>query len=118
MSIETDFLAVIAGDAAVAALVGAKVAIGAAPESDPPPYVVVTFQRVPEYTLDGDLAFEEVFPSVQCWATTAAQANAVADAVTAALHASSDYAIEQRSVAFDPDTQLDAAVLTCQDIAV
>ncbi|MGL5785155.1 MAG: tail completion protein gp17 [Alphaproteobacteria bacterium] len=117
MTIETDFLDLIRNDTGVQALVGTKVSMNAAEEEDPPPYIVVTFRRVPEYSLDGP-AFETVFPVVQCWGQTSLQANTIADAVTSALHADgSDYCVEERATAFDPDVQFDCAALTCSDIA-
>lgn len=112
MSAETDFRALLVGNAGVTALVGTKVAQNAMPPDKAPPFVVFTATHNPSYGLDGTLLDDEVTFDVQCWATTSLTADAVADAIDAALPAS--HAVVGRASGYDSELNLDCTVLTIQ----
>lgn len=113
MSAETDFRVALASHAPLTALVGTRIAINAIEQGQPAPYVVFTATHAPVYGLADTLLGDVVTFEAQCWAPTAVQASAVADAVTAAL------LIAQapptgRSTGYDPDLALDAVVITTE----
>jgi hypothetical protein len=115
MTIESDIRDILLADAAVSAEVGARVALNASGEQDVEPRVVITVQRTPDYGLDNThLATLATF-TLQVWAKTSVHANTVADKVTAALYAQG-YLVSTRATGFDPDTELDAVVLTVEHI--
>ena len=113
MSAETDFRTVLAGYAGLTALVGARIAQNAVPQGADLPYVAFTAQHNPDFGLDNTLLSNGVTLSIECWAATAAAADAVADQVRAALLAAG-VVCTARATAFDPEVGLDATVLTAE----
>ena len=85
MSIEADFRATLAAHAPLTALVGTRIALNAAPEGAVMPLVVFSSSHDRTLGLDNSLLADRAELAVQCWAETAAAAESVADAVTAAV---------------------------------
>jgi len=116
MSVETDFRALLAGNASVTALVGTRIALNAVPEDAALPLVVYAVSHDRTVGLDGTLLAEQCSVAVQCWADTATAADAVADAVVAAIAtaAAGQAAVLARSTTFDPEMGLDGTELTVE----
>jgi len=115
VSAEDDFRATLAANASLVSLVGDRVSQNAIPEGSDLPAVVFTSSHDRQLSLMGDLLADEVTFSVECWATTAAVADAVADAVMEALNGAPSEAavgVLSRSSATDGELGLDATVLT------
>lgn len=86
MSAESDVYAALANDAGLSALVAGRIFPDAIPEESPLP--AIAFVRAGGekfYGLDNSLHAERVRMRVVCWAETRTAANAIGDAVTAAL---------------------------------
>lgn len=113
MSAQTDFRAALAGYAPLTALVGTRIAQNAVPQGADLPYVAFTAQHTPDLGLDNTLLANGVTFSIECWAQTAAQADAVADQVRAALLAEG-VVCTSRSTSYDPEVGLDATVLVAE----
>lgn len=117
MSAETDLRALLAGHAGVAALVGNNIAHNAIGSPTPPPYVVFTCSHTPVLGLDSAMLVDQCLFSVQCWGKTAANAEAVADAVQAALAtapAARGVATTARASGYDDELGFDATILTVE----
>ena len=115
MSIETDFRALLAAHAPLTALVGARIALNAVPEGSAFPLVVFAASHDRINGLDGLLLADNCSLAVQCWADSAAAADAVADAVLAAVEtapAARSATVADRSTTFDPDLGADGVTLT------
>lgn len=115
MSAETFTYSTLSGAAAVTAIVGsganARIYPDEAAQEAAPPLIV--FERGssdPEYTLDNTLATTRVRMNVTCWAATRIAAEALGDAVAAAMLAATVPTAERDS-AFDAETQSYAAIL-------
>ena len=113
MSAETDFRAVLAGYAGLTALVSTRIAQNAVPQGASLPYVAFTAQHTPDFGLDNTKLANGVTFAVECWAETAASADAVADQVEAALLAAG-VVCTSRATTFDPELGLDATALTVE----
>jgi len=113
MSAETEFRALLAANGDLTALVSTRIAQNAVPQGAVFPLVVFTASHSPSYGLDNTLLDDEVTFSVQCWASTAVLADAVADAVDAALAGSAGI-VTERASAYDQDMSADCTVLTIQ----
>lgn len=117
MSAESDFRALLAGHAGLAALVGQRIAQNAVPERPQFPLVVFTARHNRELGLDNTLLADDVSFDVQCWATRAVDAKAVAEQVVAACATAPTArccVVVDESSAFDPDMQLDGVALTVE----
>jgi hypothetical protein len=115
VSVETDFRALLAGHAPLLALVGSRVALNAVPEGSTFPLVVFAANHDRINGLDGTMLVDSCSIAVQCWADTAAQADAVADAVRAAVAtapAARSATVTERSTTFDPELGADGVTLT------
>lgn len=117
MSIESDFRALLAGNAGLTALVSTRIAQDAIPENSTGSLVV--FSAVHERTLglDNSLLADRCTLSVQCWAATGALAASVADAVTAAVAtapAAAGACVLDRQTTFEPELGLDGVLLTVE----
>lgn len=117
MTAETEFRALLAGHAGTAALVGTRIAHNAVASGTAPPYVVFTCAHDPILVLDGAPQGDQCVFTVQCWAGTAAAAEAVANAVVAAV-ANAPVArgatVISRASGYDEETALDATVLSVE----
>lgn len=114
MTVEADFLALLTGTPAVAALVGTRVALNAVPEkSNAYPLIIFSADHAPETDLTGAIVADRCQITVQCWADTAKQAAQVAAAVTVALQAAAvnGARVLSRTTTYDEETELDGAVL-------
>ena len=115
MSIETDFRALLAGHAPLTTLVGTRIALNAVPEGQAFPLVVFAANHDRQMNVDGTLAYDACTLSVQCWAETAAAADAVADVVIAAVAtapAARSATVTERTTTFDPELGADGTTLT------
>lgn len=116
MSAETNLRADLAAYAPLAALVGTRIAADKVPQNSARPFAVFVRQETEVITtLDGASHGARIKFAVQCWGDTRASAEAVADAVQAALAASTrepyGIPIDDRSAAYDPDLDLEAVNL-------
>lgn len=115
MSAETDLRAVLIAASGVTALVPAvRIAMHAVTQDSDLPLIVYTAQRTREHGLDNSLHAEGLTYDAQCWGETPASAEAVADAVEAALSANGDYLVTGRGSGFDEDLLLDVMTLTVE----
>jgi hypothetical protein len=85
MSIEADFRAVLASHSPLASLVGQRIALNAVPDGSGTPVVVYGVAHNRTLGLDGSLLADQANIVVQCWGKTPGEAEAVADAVVAAV---------------------------------
>ena len=114
MSAETDFRTVLTSAAGVTALVPAvRISQNAVDQDADLPYIAFTSRHAPVHGLANNVLATEVTFAVQCWGATSTEADAVADAVQAALLAAGTVCTA-RATAFDPDLGLDGTVLTAQ----
>ena len=117
MSAETDFRALLAGHASVAALVGNNIAHNAIRNGVPAPYMVFTAAHDPVLNLLNEVLADACTLTVQCWGNTAAQAEAVAAAAVAAIATAPTArgaTVTSRASGYDDETGLDAVVLTVE----
>lgn len=117
MSAEADFRAILAAHAGLTALVGTRIAQNAVPADPAFPLVVFTARHNRELGLDNSLLADDVTFDVQCWATRALDARAVADQLIAACATAPPArccVVVDDSSAFDPDLQLDGVALTVE----
>lgn len=113
MSAITDLRALLAADTAVAALVGTRISADRAEQGTALPMIVFSGQCEPLLTLAGPTGVGLWTFEIQCWATTRASAEAVADAVAAACDGAHQY-VQSRAPGFDQDTDLECAIVTVQ----
>ena len=115
MSAETDLRALLVATAGVTTLVGTRIAADRIEQGAARPFVVFTRAgSEPLQCLDGSVLKTLVTLDVQCWADTRASAEAVADAVTAAVRGVLTQTVIARAASYEPDLDLEAAVLTVQ----
>ena len=117
MSIESDFRATLAAHAPLSALVAGRIALNAVPEGSGTPAIVYSVRHDRTLGLDGSLLADQASIAVQCWADTAAEAEAFADAAVAAIGtapAASGAVVLDRSGAFDAEAGLDGVVLSVE----
>lgn len=117
MSIETDFRALLAGDAGVAALVADRVTQNVMRVGATPPFVVFSASHNATHNLEGVLVQDQCALTAECWAATSAAADQVADAVVAALAGApgpAAVAVVGRQSGFDAEADLHATVLTVE----
>lgn len=115
MSIEADFRALLAGHAALTALVATRIAQSAVPDGAGTPCVVFDAQHTYLDSSDAVRLADRASITVQCWADTAAAAAAVADAVVGAVDtapANAAARLVDRATTYDPDMGTDGVVLT------
>jgi hypothetical protein len=117
MTIETDFRAMLIADGAVSAIVGTRVAQNAIPQGFALPYIVYVAEHDPQRGLNGVEHVDQCQIECQCWAKPAAAADALADAVEAAVETYDNaqatkavYVVARRS-GYDTDLALDTTVL-------
>lgn len=112
MSAETALRALLAASPTLTALVGSRIAQNVVPQDEPLPLIVFSATHNPSYGIDNTLLADEVSFSVQCWANDGVSADAVADAVAAALTGTAD--VLSRETAYNEELKLDCTVLTVQ----
>lgn len=111
MSVEDDFYDLASGTAGVSALVGDRIYPDAMPEKTAYPAVVYSRSATDEERLlDGSVASIRYELEVNCWAKTRTAADAVGDAIGAALVGTSFCQIG-RTAGYDAETGLFAAML-------
>lgn len=119
MSVETEFRAALAAHAPLVALVNTRIAQDTVPEGTGHPLVVFGVNHSPILALSNAQLGDQCAVAVQCWAETAAGAEAVADAVTAALAASATAVaacavVTERATTADPELGLDGVLLSVE----
>lgn len=117
MSIETTFRALLAAHAPLAALVGTRIAQDVMAQGQPTPFVVFTATHDLQHNLLGEVLADACTLTVQCWGTTSAQAEAVADAAQAAVATAPGDAgatTTSRTAGYDEETDLHATVLAVE----
>lgn len=117
MSVETTFRALLAAYAPLTALVGTRIAQDVMAQGQPTPFVVFTASHDLSHNLLGEVIADACMLSVQCWATTSAQSQALADAVQAAVAtapADVGATTTNRTGGYDEETDLHATVLTVE----
>ncbi|MES2959801.1 MAG: DUF3168 domain-containing protein [Pseudomonadota bacterium] len=118
MSVETELHASLLAHAPLAALIGTRLAPDKIAQGEARPYIVYVVGREPTYHLDGTLATTLYTVRLQCWGDTRAQAEAVADALEAALLASTVEAggipIEERQTLAEHELDLEATEIVCE----
>lgn len=110
MSAESDFQALLEAAAGVTALVDTRIAQNVIDQGEGIPYIVYTAQHTPDLGLSNATLANGVQFRIECWGTNAAEADAVADAVRAALLADG-VVCTSRVTGYSPETQLDATIL-------
>lgn len=114
MSAETDLRALLVADVPTAALVGTAISADRIEQGTARPFIVFTrTATVREKTLSGAVLGVLVTLTVQCWADTRVNAEAVADAAQAAIEAVF-HTVSNREGASDPALDLEAAILTVE----
>jgi hypothetical protein len=114
MTIESDFRSLLAGDSAVTALVGTRIAQDAVPAGSAFPLVVFAASHTYTHGLANNLQSDQCSLVVQCWAMTGAAASDVADAVVAAIAtapASANATVVTRGTTHDPELGADGVQL-------
>lgn len=111
MSIENSFRTLLAADAGVAALAGTRIALNGTPQGTALPLIVFTASHNYDLGLDNTVLAHGCTLTVQCWAATGTEAEALGDAVQASVFAAG-YVVTERSSGFDPELELDATMLT------
>ena len=117
MSAETDFRGLLAAYAPLTALVGTRIAQNAVEGGALGAAVVFTTTHAPILGLDNTQLGDQCSIEVQCWAATAAAADALADAVKAAVAtapAASAACVTGRASVFDSETGQDGCVLAVE----
>lgn len=118
MSIEADFRATLVAHAPLLALVpAARIAQNAVEDGALGAAVVFTTTHAPILGLDNTQLGDQCSIEVQCWAATAAAADALADAVKAAVAtapAASAACVTGRASVFDSETGQDGCVLAVE----
>lgn len=110
MSVQDDIQAWLIGHAPLTALVAEGIAQNAVPEGADLPYVAWSLQQEYDRSLAGAVLATKALLSVECWGTSAEQADDVADAVVDALQPQSIWPAS-RATTFDPEQGLDATQL-------
>ena len=112
MSAETELRALLVADSATLALVSTRIAADRIEQTAARPFVVYTRTATEvQQSLFGEVLATKVVFDVQIWADTRVAAEAVADAVQAALVAD-HRAIVSRAGGYDADLDLEATVIT------
>ena len=115
MSAQSSVYSALSSAAAVTAIVGTAIYPDEAPEDTDPPLVIHQAANIdPEYALDGALAFRRSIVSLTCWASTRAQANALADACAATLVSPTMRWSGRDDSVFDVDTGTYASVISVE----
>lgn len=113
MSAETSLQALLLADAGVVALVGNRVAADRIAEGAARPFIV--YSRVasePLGDISGMVYRTLVTLDVMCWGDTRLQADAVADAVTAAVRGVLTQSVTGRESTHHPELDLEGCTLT------
>lgn len=117
MTVESDFYALLSGNAGVIAAVGTRIYPDALPEKSAYPAIAfVRSKTAPLVGVSGQEFGADVDLSVGCWAETRTAADAVALAVEAALPGSA-FTRSAKDGAMDPETGLLATLLTVTTFA-
>lgn len=116
MSIESDLRALLAGHVPLTTLVGTRIALNAVPDGSGMPCVVYSVAHLPVYSTDARLD-DRAAIAVQCWAETAAQAEAVAAAVQTAINtapAANAVRVTDSATGYDAEIGLDVVSINVE----
>jgi hypothetical protein len=117
VSIETDVCALLAGFPSLRPLVNGRIALNTVAEGTALPYIIVSANHAFTFTLDKTISSDEAAVTIECWGKSAAQVEAVADQVAAAILLApplSGATVLARVGGVDPENGLDASVLTVE----
>ena len=115
MSAETDLRALLLTVPAVTALIGSRIASDRIEQGTARPFVMYTRTgTVPYTTIDGQVMATQALIEIQCWADSRAQADAVAEAVTTAIRATTTQTVTGQSAAYDGELDLESTLLTVE----
>lgn len=112
MSATTDLQALLSGSPALARLVGTRIVSDRAEAEWPRPFLVYSGSAAPDYTLTNEAVATMTTFSLQCCADTRKQAEAVADAVQAALDL--EAIVVDRSTGFSQNLDVELVTLTVE----
>ena len=103
----------LAANGPVAALVGTRIAQDRIDMGKVRPFIVYAVAASQPFTcVDGTNLATLVTLEVQCWGDTRPSADAVADAVTAAVRGTPTQTVTGRVSAYDPELDLEGSILT------
>lgn len=112
MSARADLQALLAATTAVTALVGDRIAADRIEQTDARPFIVYTTTATNRTRgLDGTLHGVQTSFELQVWADTRLQADAVGDAVQAAVETAQHF-VTNRASGYDADLDLEASILS------
>lgn len=112
MSAGTDLRALLVATGAITALVGQRIAADRIEQAAARPFVVFTRTATDRARgLDGTLHGVKTTFELQAWADTRTAADAVGDAVEAAIE-TAQHTVLNRSSGYDADLDLEATILT------
>lgn len=115
MSAETALRALLIASTPVTSLVGQRIASDRIEQGATRPFIVYTRTASNPLTgIDGIVYQTLASIDLQCWADTRQEAEAVADAVTAAIRATPPQTVPNRSGGYDPDLDLEVASLSIE----
>jgi len=115
VSAETALRALLIAAVPVTALVGQRIASDRIEQGAVRPFVVFSrTESAPLLGIDGTVYKTLVSIDIQCWADTRLDAEAVADAVTAAIRATTPQLVSGRSGGYDSDLDLEVASLSIE----
>ena len=115
MSAETELRALLLAATAVTALIGNRIASDRIEQGTARPFVMFTRTATTPYvTIDGQVLASQAQLEIQCWADSRAQADAVGEAVTAAIRASTTQTVTGQSAAYDGELDLESTLLTVE----
>lgn len=115
MSAETDLRALLLSTTAVTNLIGTRIASDRIEQGTARPFVMFTRTgTVPYTTIDGQVLATQALLEIQCWADSRAQADAVGEAVTAAIRGTTTQTVSGQAAAYDGDLDLESTLLTVE----
>jgi len=115
MSAEDALRTLLLADAGVSALVGTRITADRIAQDAVRPFVVYArTSSNPVVSLDGTHLRTQASLEVQCWANNRVEADALADAVIAAVRGVISQRVVERSGAYDADLDLAASIVSVQ----
>lgn len=112
MSPEATLNALLSGAAGLVALVGTRIYPDVLPEKTTYPAVIFAREKTERITSISGRSFgAEIVFHIAAWGGTRSQVDAVGDQVEAAVDASSQMVLGDRSASYDPETDLFAAII-------
>jgi len=115
MSAESALRTLLLADAGVAALVATRITADRIAQDAVRPFVVYARSAsTPVVTIDGTHLRTQASMEVQCWADNRLEADALGDAVTAAVRGEISQRVIDRGSAYDADLDMAASIVSVQ----